>query len=62
MVPFTKNPEKYLVYTVSDIQDIITKDLFDARAEFEGANPAQIPLGSLTSLKSVIQGAINSLE
>eukprot|EP00884_Botryococcus_braunii_P010069 jgi/Botrbrau1/19063/Bobra.0819s0001.1 len=60
MVPFTKNPEKYLQYTVNDVQNMITRDLFDGRNELEGSVPvAPTPL---SSLKSAIHGAITSLE
>lgn len=29
--PFTKNPEKYIRWTVADMQRLISEDLFEAR-------------------------------
>lgn len=38
--PFTKNPEKYIRWTVADVQRLISEDLFEARDRDAVATPA----------------------
>ena len=38
--PFTKNPEKYMRWTVADVQRLISEDLFEARDRDAVATPA----------------------
>lgn len=38
--PFTKNPEKYIRWTVADVQRLISEDLFEARDRDAVATPS----------------------